>query len=219
MGSVEKLYKSYSDFPTEQKLFGMWMVLIARIHFLRCTMMMFTRKKGFLLLLAVGLLYLAMPAKAQEVTPNGFLVELDTKIEVAPDMAYRIFVKEVGKWWNPDHTYTLDAGNMSINPIPGGCLCESFPDGGGVEHLRVVYVAPGKSVRFAGGLGPLQMHGIAGSMTWDFTEEAEVTRVKITYSVGGFWPGGFEKIAPPVQYVVNEQMTRLKAYAETGKPD
>ena len=36
----------------------------------------------------------------------------------------------------------------------------------------------------------------------------------VTYSVGGFMDGGFEKIAPAVDGVLGEQVQRLKSYAE-----
>ena len=49
-----------------------------------------------------------------------------------------------------------DAKNLSIDARPGGCFCEKLPNGGGVEHARVVYVAPREVLRLSGALGPLQ---------------------------------------------------------------
>ena len=60
--------------------------------------------------------------------------------------------------------------------------------------------------------------GVAGSMTWKLTGGADNTRVQLSYSVGGFIDGGFEKIAPAVESVLREQLDRLKQFAETGKP-
>jgi hypothetical protein len=55
-------------------------------------------------------------------------------------------------------------------------------------------------------------------MTWKLTGGAENTRVELSYSVGGFIQGGFEKIAPAVESMLNEQLNRLKLFVETGKP-
>ena len=104
-------------------------------------------------------------------------------------------VRAVGLWWSPSHTFSGDARNLSIDARPGGCFCEKCPSGGGIEHLRVVHAAPDRLLRLAGG-----------------------TRLELSYSVGGFMPDGFEKIAPAVDRVLGEQAQRLKLFVETGKP-
>jgi hypothetical protein len=55
-------------------------------------------------------------------------------------------------------------------------------------------------------------------MTWKLTGDGDHTRVQLSYSVGGFIVGGFDKIAPAVESMLNEQLSRLKLFAETGKP-
>ena len=172
------------------------------------------------LLGAVFLLMVAATSaqSAPQVTPSGFLVNLDVKVNAPVAKVYDALVGEVGSWWNPEHTYSHDAKNLSIDPRPGGCFCEKLPNGGGVEHLRVVYVAPRQLLRLSGGLGPLQGSGVAGSMTWKLTGDLDQTRIQLSYSVGGFIVGGFDKIAPAVESMLNEQLNRLKLFAETGKP-
>jgi uncharacterized protein YndB with AHSA1/START domain len=171
--------------------------------------------------LAVALLLVALPACATlvEVTPNGFAVRHEVTLAAPPDAAWRTLL-DVARWWNPDHTFSGSAANLSIDARPGGCFCEKLADGGGVEHLRVVYLAPGRQLRMAGALGPLQGSGLAGSMTWQFAEAPGGARLVLTYSVGGYMQGGFEKIAPAVDRVLGEQVQRLKAAvdATTGDP-
>jgi uncharacterized protein YndB with AHSA1/START domain len=172
------------------------------------------------LLIAASLL-VALPTSAHstpQITPTGFLVKLETNINGPPAKVYDALVGQVGSWWNPEHTYSHDAKNLSIDPRPAGCFCEKLPNGGGVEHLRVVYVAPREVLRLSGGLGPLQASGLAGSMTWKLTGGAENTRVELSYSVGGFIQGGFEQIAPAVESMLNDQLNRFKLFVETGKP-
>jgi len=155
---------------------------------------------------------------APPITPNGFLVKFEVSINAPAAKVYDALVGQVGSWWNPEHTYSHDAKNLSIDPRPGGCFCEKLPNGGGIEHLRVVYVAPPQIVRFSGALGPLQASGLAGSMTWKLTGGPDNTRLQLSYSVGGFIGGGFEKIAPAVEAMLREQLDRLKLFAEIGKP-
>jgi len=172
---------------------------------------------------SLGILALLMSAgapaqSAPQVTPNGFLVKLAANINAPAAKVYEALIGQIGSWWNPDHTYSHDATNLSIDPRPEGCFCEKLPNGGGIEHLRVVYIAPPQLVRFSGALGPLQASGVAGSMTWKLTDGPDNTRLELSYSVGGFIPGGFEKIAPAVEAMLREQVDRLKMFVETGKP-
>ena len=168
--------------------------------------------------LALVMLSGAPAQSAPQVTPNGFLVKFDVNVNAPVAKVYDALVGQVGSWWNPEHTYSHDAKNLSIDPRPGGCFCEKLPNGGGVEHLRVVYVAPPEVLRLSGGLGPLQASGVAGSMTWKLTGDGDHTRIQLSYSVGGFIDGGFEKMAPLVENVLRQQLDRLKQFAETGKP-
>ena len=172
------------------------------------------------LLGTVSLLMLAGTSaqSAPQVTPTGFLVKLETNIHAPSAKVYEALVAQIGLWWNPEHTYSHDAKNLSIDARPGGCFCEKLPNGGGIEHLRVVYIAPPQVVRFSGALGPLQASGVAGSMTWKLSGGSDTTRFELSYSVGGFIPGGFEKIAPAVEAMLREQVDRLKMFTETGKP-
>lgn len=152
-----------------------------------------------------------------EVAPAGFAVRHEVSVEATPDQAYRAFV-DVARWWNADHTFSGSADNLSIDARPGGCFCEQLPNGGGVEHLRVVHVAPGQLIRLSGALGPLQRSGLAGSMTWQFTSAPPATRVIMTYSVGGYLQGGFGQMATAVDGVLGEQVRRYKAYVDGGAP-
>ena len=57
-------------------------------------------------------------------------------------------------------------------------------------------------------------------MTWEFFDtEAGGTRLKWTYAVGGYRPGGLDAVALPVDYVIGEALARLAAYIETGDAD
>ncbi|WP_222616434.1 SRPBCC family protein [Undibacterium umbellatum] len=174
----------------------------------------------------LGLSVLGAPSMAEvvNISSNGFLVRHEVQLNIPPEEAYELLVN-VGSWWNPSHTYTLNIKNLNIDARPGGCFCEKYPNGGGVQHMSVVHAAPGKALRMTGALGPMQAHGLAGSMSWDFIAQKPadnnqaLSKLVLTYSVGGYMTGSFDKMAPMVNGMLGEQITRYKNLANTGKVD
>ena len=169
-------------------------------------------------LVSLAALLIAPPLSAADVSPTGFLVRNEVVISAPPEKVYQSLIENVGAWWNAQHTYSGDSRNLSIEARPGGCFCEKLRNGG-VEHMRVVQLRENQLVRMAGGLGPLQASGLAGAMTWTLSPVEKGTRLEFVYSVGGFMPGGFDKMAPAVESVLGDQVERLKRYAETGTAD
>ena len=56
-------------------------------------------------------------------------------------------------------------------------------------------------------------------MTWEFDDSEAGTVVTLNYAVGGYYAGGLDSIAPAVNGVLEEAMTRLRAFTETGNPE
>jgi uncharacterized protein YndB with AHSA1/START domain len=159
----------------------------------------------------------ATRAEVVEVSETGFTVKEAVTVSVPPEKAYAYFVA-IGKWWDSAHTYSGDAANLSIDARPQGCYCEKLADGGGVRHLTVVFVSPGKRLSLVGGLGPLQSMGVTGSMTITFAPAEKGTAVTLRYVVGGHNAGGFQEISAGVDAVLRAQFERYRAYAEPVKP-
>jgi uncharacterized protein YndB with AHSA1/START domain len=172
-----------------------------------------------------GLLLLLLPAGTTaaradvlDAAANGFTVQTKVTIAAPRDRVYLSLVRDVGRWWDREHTWSGDAANLSIDPSPGGCFCERLRTGGIVEHLRVVYADQGRLLRMTGGLGPLQSLGVSGSMTWALEDAIGATTLTMTYAVGGYAPGGLDALAKAVDGVVAGQVQRLKRYVERGNP-
>ncbi|MBI2993618.1 MAG: SRPBCC domain-containing protein [Gammaproteobacteria bacterium] len=159
---------------------------------------------------------MAFPLHAEviDVQPSGFVSKNEALISASPEDVYRALLR-VGQWWDPEHTYSGDPGEMRIDARPGGCFCERIPGKGAIEHMRVAYVSKNSTLRLFGALGPLQELGVAGSLTWSLKAEGGGTKFVQTYNVGGYRQGGFADLAPLVDQVLNTQLQRLKGYIET----
>lgn len=169
-------------------------------------------------LAAIASAVLAVPVATAEVTAAGaagFEVREQAHIGAPPDAVYAALLAPK-RWWDPKHTYSGDARNLTLNARAGGCWCETLPGGGSVEHLSIVYLAPGKAIRFRGALGPLQAMGVAGSLTIKLTAVGGGTDLVLTYAVGGYSKDGFDDLAKAVDGVLGSQVARLVKLAETG---
>ena len=175
-------------------------------------------KTGLAALAAVLCVTGAARAEVADQSPQGFEVRHVVSI-AAPPAKVRAAMLEPGRWWNPAHSWSGDARNLSID-LATGCFCEKLKDGF-VRHMTVVY-ASDSALRLSGALGPLQFTGASGHMAFNLKAGAgpATTVLTVTYDVGGYAKGGLaEQWAKPVDGVIGEQVGRLKALLETGKPD
>lgn len=178
-----------------------------------------TQRYRILRSLALSLLF-ALPASAEvaDSADHGFTVRIERQLAAAPDVAWTKLVDEVGAWWDPDHTFSGDSANLSIDARPQGCFCEALPPDGGLSHLTVAYADPGNRLRLSGGLGPLQGLAVSGTLTFELEPGGEGTKLTLTYAVGGYLATGLGGWAPAVDVVLATQMDRLTRYVATGRP-
>jgi uncharacterized protein YndB with AHSA1/START domain len=170
-------------------------------------------------ILAVALLAYATPAAA-EVTgqnQNGFATAGTVAIAASPQRVWDALVKP-SRWWNPEHSWSGKAANLSLDPRAGGCFCEALPGGGSVEHMRVIYADRGKQLRMTGALGPLQGEGLAATLTIRLEASGGTTKLAWNYKVGGYTDLPLAQIAPAVDGVVSEQFERLAGFAQRRTP-
>ena len=78
--------------------------------------------------------------------------------------------------------------------------------------MRVLYLAPGSTLRMTGGLGPLQSEAVTAVLTMTVKPEGEMTRISWDYVVGGYSRMPLTELAPLVDQVVGEQLLRLAAH-------
>jgi hypothetical protein len=120
------------------------------------------------------------------------------------------------RWWSGEHTWSGDAKNLYFDP--SGCFCERLKRGA-VRHMTIVYNDGATTMRLFGGLGPMQFTGATGHMGFVLKPAGDRTELTVTYDVGGYAKGGLaETLAAPVDKVLGQQVSRLKAYVESGNP-
>jgi hypothetical protein len=157
------------------------------------------------------LLLATAPLKAEltESGEHGFTVSHSITTAAEPFVIYRTMTSHIDQWWSGDHSWSGDAKNLYMKVERGGCFCERLPNGGRVEHLRLIYFSPGAELRFDGALGPLQTMAVQGRMIWKIEAVESGSKVTFTYRVFGHPDGGLAGIAPAVDGVIGEQLGRL----------
>ena len=173
---------------------------------------------------------LAAPAQA-EVTKSdehGFVTRDVAVVTASPKDVWLALISPA-KWWNPDHTWSGDAANLTLMPRAGGCFCERIPETpdpvratleGSAEHMRVIQAYPERALRMRGSLGPLQSEPVAGVLTISISETEQGTRIVWEYVVGGYMRYEVGTIAPAVDGVMSEQLARLaKLLGPVDRPE
>lgn len=169
--------------------------------------------------LAALVLSAVTPALATlgKVTPSGYVVTVTAPVKARPRAVFAA-MQQVGRWWSNEHTYSGNAGHMTLAFQAGGCFCERWNQNS-IEHARVLYVDAEKfALRLEGGLGPLQEMAVNGIMDFRLAPRGDDTSLTFTYRVRGSADAGLDKTAAIVDRVLTEQVTRLVLFAETGSP-
>ena len=161
----------------------------------------------------VALAAIPVLAETTNVSPNAFTSSHRAEVNASPAAVYAA-LGQLGRWWDPRHTYSGKSENLSLDLRAGGCWCEQW-DGGSVEHARVIYAAPGKALRVEGGFGPLQAMAVSAVVTYAIKTEGEKTILTMTYNVRGA-DAGLDKLAPLVDKVMAEGFARLVEFAGKG---
>ncbi len=170
---------------------------------------------GFILALAPA----SALAEIVDSSAGGFTVKTTLSIHAAPAEVYRRLVHNIGDWWNPRHTFSGDAHNLSIEEKAMGCFCEKLPNQGSVRHMEVLLANPGKALVLSGAIGPMQSLAASGTMRIELSADGDATKLEVRYAVAGYLAAGMNTYAASADSVVTEQFTRLKNYIERGAPE
>ncbi|MEP3225836.1 MAG: SRPBCC family protein [Parasphingorhabdus sp.] len=172
----------------------------------------------------------AYPAQAEvsNTADNGFTVKHIELVNGSSEEVWKTLIAPA-RWWNGDHSFSGNADNFYLVPQAGGCFCELLRTTdeeniksaqGSVQHMRVIFAENNKALRLSGALGPLQGEAVIGTLTIGLQPDGDKTAVSFVYKVGGYMELPIEQIAPAVDNVIGEQLTRLSAlFAPPPEPE
>tara|TARA_R110001606_G_scaffold28098_2_gene89394 strand:- start:576 stop:1220 length:645 start_codon:yes stop_codon:yes gene_type:complete len=158
-------------------------------------------------------------AEVTNTADNGFTVQHQTVIAGDTESVWKAMIAP-SRYWNSDHSWSGNAENFYLVPQAGGCFCELIrttsddnikSSAGSVQHMRVIFAHNEKMLRMSGALGPLQGEAVTGTLTMLLQPQGGSTVVRFTYKVGGYMEFPVDQIAPAVDGVIGEQLSRLSA--------
>jgi hypothetical protein len=165
-----------------------------------------------------GLLLSSAQADVVRSSEFGFTVSHAIAAPMPPPTAWSA-LSDVGRWWDSEHTYSGDARNLSLEPVVGGCFCERLGMYAGIEHMRVIYARPSKTLRLSGAMGPLQEFAVTGTLTFNIEPAAGGSKLSMTYTASGYADRPMAEWATIVNDVLTLQLQRLGRLLTSGSPD
>jgi hypothetical protein len=160
-------------------------------------------------ILLTGMISTAAHAGVIEAEHDGFIIQHSATVSTEISGVFKEMTGKVGLWWNPDHSFSGDAGNMLID---SECFCERW-GGNLVRHLNTTIWMENSKVVLEGGLGPLKELGLSGTMIWSLKPSDEPgTTIYWRYHVYGYSETDLPGLAEAVDDVLKEQIDRLAGH-------
>ena len=159
-------------------------------------------------LFVVLISFMTVTANAEVIksADDGFILQHEVTINRDKATVFNTMTTQLGAWWNPDHSFSSDAGNMLVD---AECFCERW-GANVVRHLVTATWIENSKVILEGGLGPLKELGLSGTMIWSLAQNDDAgTTVTRRYHVYGFSETGMPGLAIAVDGVLKEQIDRL----------
>lgn len=167
------------------------------------------RKFMFICLLAISAITYTKIANAEvtAVNKSHFTLKLVAQSPYSSEQVWKKLLKPE-RWWQSSHTYSGDAGNLTIEAKAGGYWREDW-EGGSVLHGTILNIQENKLLRLSAPFGPLQE--LAVETVWTITLTPTDTGTKITFDfiANGNQESGLDNLASAVNYVKGEALKNL----------
>ena len=157
----------------------------------------------------VGFSVSSVQADITKANPDHYTLRHEATSSMAPDVLWQRLIKPA-TWWHPEHSYSGDAANLSLDARAGGLWREDWA-GGSVAHGEVLYVKDGEQLRLNAPFGPLQERAVTVVWTITITPEGEGSKVVFDEVANGTSESGLDALAPAVNFVKGEAIKRLVA--------
>jgi hypothetical protein len=165
--------------------------------------------KQLVAILIVSSLSLPTLALAEVVSSSSthFVLRHEASSALSVDELWQRLVRPE-TWWHPDHTYSGDSENLSLDAEAGGIWMESW-EGGSVAHGTVLYVKEGEVLRMNAPFGPLQALGVYTIWTITISPDGSGSRVVFDEVSNGPPSANLAELAGAVDNVKAEAIARL----------
>ncbi|GGY49669.1 hypothetical protein [Parvularcula lutaonensis] len=164
--------------------------------------------RAFLTAIAGAIAITSAHAEVASASEHGFVLEHEVTSPFAPDALWHRLMQPA-QWWDPDHTYSGDAANLSMEDTAGAYWREDW-DTGSVIHGQVLLVKEGEELILSAPFGPLI--STAADCRWTIrlepTEDGG-TLIKSSHTIAGVPGTGLEELAPAVDFVMGNGVKRL----------
>ena len=149
-------------------------------------------------------------------TSGEILSASDTHFELRHESGSKLTADQLwqrlsdpASWWHPDHTYSEDAANLTLDLQAGGLWREDW-DGRSVSHGRVLYVEPGRMLHMEAPFGPLQ--GLGAYTIWTITVTGADGGSLVVFEEVSTGPptASMAETAKAVDFVKGEAIRRLR---------
>lgn len=158
----------------------------------------------FILLL---LLCTSVQAKILSSSDTHFVLRHEATSTLSTTQIWQRLIKPAS-WWHPEHTYSGDSNNLSLDANAGGLWLESW-ESGSVKHGEVLYIKNGKMLRLDAPFGPLQELGAYTIWTITIIPHGDGSKVQFDEVSSGPPSADLDEVAKAVDYVKGEAIKRL----------
>jgi uncharacterized protein YndB with AHSA1/START domain len=142
--------------------------------------------------------------------------EIEIPINAPPELVWRAFVEETGRWWLKDFYASAAAKSFIVEPRLGGHVYEDWGNGAGALWYTVISIDPPRSLELAGHLTPAFGGPAKTYLRLDFVADGRATRLRISDAVfGRVSDASMEQLRAGWEKLFGEG---LKAYVEAAAP-
>ncbi len=149
-------------------------------------------------------------AEVVESSPERYVLKQQMESSLSPPQLWKRLL-EPSSWWHPDHTYSGDSANLSLDAKAGGLWREDW-EGNSVFHGSILQVQTEKTLRLNAPFGPLQ--ALAVNVVWTINiEPVESGGSLVTFDeiANGTAASKLDALAGAVDFVKTEAIKRLVA--------
>ena len=175
------------------------------------------KRTAFLVWGLMAILPTSAYAEVVKASSEHYHLKQQATSSLSPNALWQRLIKPE-TWWHPDHTYSGDSANLSLDAQAGGLWREDWSTGS-IVHGQVLLVTKDKQLRLEAPFGPLQEKAVDVIWTITLTPTEDGTSVLFEEIANGNNHSQLDELAPAVDFVKTEAINRLVGNTNTHHED